>query len=113
MLVWRIHHTIGDGMSIGRVVLKMITRTNGTPVDDLIPASMRLGMKLKIQGSFGLKVLNSISAAIEIALSPMRRFDHGIAFAKNVIGMRKVSQLYFQFVRCGASAIAAVHITSR
>jgi len=99
MLLWRIHRTIGDGTSLGRVSLKIITRTDGTPVDDLIPASMRLGKKLKRQGSFGVKVLNSISAAIEIALSPMRRFDHDIAFAKNVVGMMEVSQLHLFFVK--------------
>jgi len=95
MLVWRVHHAIGDGLSLGHVSLKIITRTDGTPVDDLIPASMRLGKKLKRQGSFGVKVLNSISAAIEIALTPMRRFDHDIAFSKNVVGMRKVSKFHF------------------
>ena len=104
MLVWRVHHFIGDGLSLGRVFSKIIsTRTDGTPVDgDLIPASMRLGKKLERQGSFGKMVLNSIAAAIEIAVSPYMRTDHGIVFAKNVVGVRKVSQLqpYDYFPSC-------------
>jgi hypothetical protein len=103
MLVWRVHHVIGDGLSLGRVCSKIITRTDGTPVDgDLIPASMRSGKKMERQGSFGKMVLNSIAAAIEIAVSPYMRTDHGIVFAKNVVGVRKVSQLqpYDYFPSC-------------
>ena len=105
MLVWRVHHVIGDGLSLGRVCSKIITRTDGTPVDgDLIPASMRSGKKMERQGSFGKMVLNSIAAAIEIAVSPYMRTDHGIVFAKNVVGVRKVSQLqpydYFSKLYC-------------
>ena len=90
MLVWRVHHCIGDGMSLGMVASRIISGVDGSPAADMIPPSMRLSKKMERKGSFGRKLLDAVSAAVEIAISPYQPLDHGTAFIKNTVGIRKV-----------------------
>jgi len=85
MLIWRFDHTIGDGLSIGKMGSGIITHADGTPLDDLIPPSMR-STKVSPRQSKVMMILKAIPAAIKVAILPISRFDHGIMFAKNVVG---------------------------
>lgn len=91
MLVLRVDHTIGDGLSLGRLVSGIVTKADGSKVEDFIPASMRLRKnetEKKMFSSFRM-MLKIIPAMVNTALAPMAPRDHSIAFAKNVVGHGK------------------------
>jgi hypothetical protein len=93
MLVLRVDHAIGDGLSIGKLCTKILKFEDGSVVKDLIPAKMRLGKKdseIRAKGkgiwSWFRMLRMIITAALKVALLPLTQFDHSIVFAKGVVG---------------------------
>ena len=79
MLVFRVHHCIGDGLSIGLLSTRIMTHLDGSPVLDLVPPSMRAAKsstgKKEMTESLSpwKKVKNSFSALTEVAFLPLGR----------------------------------------
>jgi hypothetical protein len=86
MLVFRVNHVIGDGLSLGRLTMMIMTRLDGSPVESLIPKSMKVAKQTGKSVSIWKKIYNTITAVWEIAMAPIGSWDHPIAFNKNIIG---------------------------
>ena len=91
MLIFRVHHSIGDGLSLGILCHRIMENADGSPVEDFIPKSMKAQNSDKLRFSNLKMFMTALPAAMNIAIMPMSRFDHGIAFSKNVVGKHVVS----------------------
>ena len=93
MLVLRVDHAIGDGLTIGKLCTSILKFEDGSTVEDLIPEKMRLSKEdseLRAEGksvrSWFRMLGITISALLKVVLLPVTRYDHSIAFAKGVVG---------------------------
>ena len=93
MLVLRIDHAIGDGLSIGRVCSLIMTNIDGSEVHSLVPSNLVLNKKKSsiIQEKMKLSEilllpLRTMKACLSILFLPWTRVDHQIAFSKGVVG---------------------------
>lgn len=93
MLVLRIDHAIGDGLSIGRICSLIMTNMDGSQVHSLIPTNLVLNKKkssiikekMKLSEILSLP-LRTIKACLSILFLPCTRVDHQTAFSKGVVG---------------------------
>jgi hypothetical protein len=77
--VWRVHHSLGDGLSLIKVFQDISMYSDGTPLTDIFPK----GMERKFQKISWWKAFwSTISASIHVFSLPMRRKDDGTVFSK-------------------------------
>lgn len=105
-MVWRIHHALGDGISIATVAQHILQNADGTPIDSIVPK----GMMEKRQQSFhsttssdtnktNMKeqqdnkenklswytiVYKVVTALVQLATYPSNKVDHPTIFSQNL-----------------------------
>jgi len=82
MLLLRVDHALGDGLSIAKVCAQFITNHRGEPIQDFIPQKMRLAKAVYRFKTF----LSSVSALFRIALLPFAFIDSYTKFTEISIG---------------------------
>lgn len=93
MLVLRVDHTIGGGFSIGKICATFLTNADGTPIDDLIPASMKETKNSIFKNRGMMKYWMVMRAFFEVSWLPFSKSDHSTVFSKNSIGKNVVRSL--------------------
>lgn len=79
-----IDHVIGDGLSLGKVIHKLLRNIDGShPVDALIPKSM-LSRKKDALGSVTNFVLNLVPSFLYVSYLPISKFDDNIETFKGI-----------------------------
>ena len=90
ILLFRIDHGIADGLSVGKLFTNVITKSDGSPIDTLIPKSMTSNKKQAAKNWFSL-LTKLPKSAFDVATCPIGRKDDPTRFSKNVVGTDLVS----------------------
>ena len=90
ILLFRIDHGVADGLSIGKLFTDVITRSDGSPIDTLIPKSMTSNKRQAAKKWFSL-LTKLPKSAFDVATSPFGREDDPTLFSKNLVGTDLVS----------------------
>jgi hypothetical protein len=95
-VVWRVHHALGDGMSLVAVVQEIFFNADGERLSDIVP----IGMKNKFQTKRGLLawLVDSFNALAAVLTLPAGPFDDMTAFSKKAppkeLAFPKTQEIY-------------------
>ena len=81
VLCFRVDHALGDGLSLGKLFKEFLTKKDGSPVNDLIPSSMK--RQKEAQRMTPMMLLKSISTFLQVVRLPSSNYDHDIAFGNS------------------------------
>lgn len=79
MVLFRIHHSIGDGMSLVGTIVNLFEDANGEKLNIDIPEKMG-GQRETSSGHSSSKVIKFMSSALEVLALPNSHYDTDIAF---------------------------------
>lgn len=79
-VLWRVHHSLADGMSMVALIENFITHVDGSPMECLVPTGMNNKFKVKKPWyQFTIELIHSI---IQVVTMPGSNYDHPTAFSK-------------------------------
>ncbi|KAL3919163.1 MAG: hypothetical protein SGILL_003892 [Bacillariaceae sp.] len=79
-VVWRVHHALGDGMSLVQVVQEIFFNANGEKLSDMVPPGMK--KKFQMKRSPVAWILDFLKALATVLTIPSGPFDDMSAFSK-------------------------------
>lgn len=79
-VVWRVHHALGDGISMVNVVQEMFSNVNGDKLANAIPGGM--DKKFQTRRSLLEWVTSMLQATFSVLALPVSRFDDATIFSK-------------------------------
>jgi hypothetical protein len=95
VLLFRIDHSIADGLSLGKAFTNIIKRVDGSTIPNLIPPSM-ISKQSSTTVSKKIKMLLNIPKAFfDVITSPIGRLDDPIHFSKPFLSRNIVSSLIY------------------
>jgi hypothetical protein len=85
LLIFRIDHSVGDGLSVAKAFNDILTRGDGSTLTNLVPESMHENRK-RVDMKWFQMALKFIPSFFGIATLPISRVDDPTAFSKNICG---------------------------
>jgi len=85
VLICHFDHTIGDGLSIGKLFTGLITKADGSKMNSLIPKSM-ISNKQNVDKKRFEMLLKLPKAIFDVFTAPLGKYDDNTLFSKNVTG---------------------------
>ncbi len=92
VLLFRIDHSVADGLSLGKIFTSVIQRNDGSTMSSLIPPSM-ISNKEKVDSKVTEMILKTPKAILDVSLLPLGKIDDPIYLNKNVVGHDVVSEI--------------------
>ena len=96
VLLFRIDHALGDGLSVGKALTSIIKGVDGSEIQNMIPASMISNKQTKSNTSFMGRLSMLLRAIWDVSMAPIGKVDDPIHFSKNVTGPDHVSRIYHE-----------------
>uniref|UniRef100_A0A7S3VBI0 Diacylglycerol O-acyltransferase n=1 Tax=Chaetoceros debilis TaxID=122233 RepID=A0A7S3VBI0_9STRA len=90
IVIFRVDHAIGDGISVGKVCTSILTNLNGSPVQDFLPKGMKSNKDSVLRQSKLALAWKLMCGMTKVVMLPFIRSDHKTAFGKNILGKRPV-----------------------
>ena len=105
MLLLRVDHALGDGLSIAKECAQFLTNRQGEQIEDFIPYNMRVAKELPQKKNRFVIILHSVLPLFKVAFLPFASVDSSTKFAKQSLGRDVVRNRY-----CNKRCIIPSHL---